>query len=59
MSALINSKKKIALDIRSGSFCIYSTDTLQVISTGTLEGFRNNHESMRIWAIKKYDELCK
>lgn len=59
MRILTNEEKKIALDIRSGSFIIYNTESLKSLSYGTLESFRNNHENMRKWAIQKFDGLCK
>lgn len=59
MIAAANKDKGIELDIRAGSFCIYSTDTFKTISSGTLESFSNKHDDMRKWAMAKFDQLCK
>jgi hypothetical protein len=59
MIANANKDKNLELDILGGSFCIYKLDTFEAVSTGTLESFRGNHEEMRKWALRKFDQLCK
>lgn len=59
MIALQN--EKIALDIRSGSFCIYDKKTFKCLSSGDVDGFAFNgdHEKMTKWAKDKFKALSK
>lgn len=47
------SENNITLDIRSGSYCIYHTDTLEVIDSGEIEKF-GSFEAMSITAKSNY-----
>ena len=59
MIALEN--EKIALDVRSGSFCIYKKSDHSCLSSGDVDGvaFNGNFKKMSDWAKGKFIQLAE
>ena len=53
--------EKIALELRTGSFCIYVKETLECLSSGDVDSvaFDGNEEKMVNFADSKFTQLSK